>query len=109
MSNRTYAHSRSQAIAMPDQTIAVLIFLAGTLFAVYIALVIFTISLATVQTSLAAEVRTREGSIAELERSYYAAIAKQNGTSPASAGLVHPAVVEYAVAKPAQGLTFAGN
>ncbi|MGE5540980.1 MAG: hypothetical protein ACM3TU_01705 [Bacillota bacterium] len=112
MSNRTHSRGRSQALvipSMPDQTIATLMYLAGAIFAIYIVLVIVTISLATMQTSLAAQVRSREGAIAQLERDYYAAIAKQNETSPASVGLVHPAVVQYAVAKPAQGLTFAGN
>ncbi len=94
---------------MPDRTITVLSFTAAAIFALYIVLVIVTITFATVQTSLASSVRSTEGSIAQLETTYYASITKDNASSPASAGLVAPVDVEYAVAKPAQGLSFVGR
>ena len=94
---------------MPDQTITVLSWAAGVLFFAYLVLVIVTVSLAAMQTSLAADVRSTEGGISELESTYYAALARENASTPASVGLVAPAQVEYATAKPAQALTFAGN
>ncbi|MDB5195361.1 MAG: hypothetical protein JWO84_545 [Parcubacteria group bacterium] len=94
---------------MPDRTIGFLSIAAGLIFSTYIVLVIVTIFFATVQTSLAAEVRTTEGSIATLETTYYASLARENASTPASAGLVAPSVVEYAIAKPAQGISFAGK
>jgi hypothetical protein len=110
MSNTTRSRNRrAQALALPDQTVTLLSFGAAIIFVVYIALVIFTITLATMQTSLAAQVRQTEGAISQLETTYYAAIAKQNENSPASIGLVRPSVVQYAVAKPAAGISFAGN
>jgi hypothetical protein len=94
---------------MPDRTIAFLSIAAAAIFTLYIVLVIVTITFATVQTSLASRVRDTEGAIAQLETTYYASISKQNASSPASVGLVAPAVVQYAVAKPAQGISFAGK
>jgi hypothetical protein len=94
---------------MPDRTIAILSWTAGALFLAYLVLVIATVSLAAMQTSLAAEVRSTEGGIAELESTYYATLARENASTPSSVGLVAPASVAYATAKPAQSLTFAGN
>lgn len=111
MSNRR-SYSRARALAlpdMPDRTVAFLSFSAAAIFALYLVLVIATIALATVQTSLAQQVRETEGRIAQLETTYYADIARQNASSPASVGLVAPADVEYATQKPARGLSFAGN
>ncbi|MDB5189597.1 MAG: hypothetical protein JWL82_554 [Parcubacteria group bacterium] len=100
--------SRGASLAMPDRTITMLSFLAAGIFFVYLVLVIITVSYATMQTSLAAEARTTEGAIAQLETTYYSAISKGSASTPSSAGLVAPVVVEYAVAK-APGLSFAGR
>lgn len=94
---------------MPDRTITFLSFAAGTIFVTYIVLVIVTITFATVQTALALSVRETEGSISKLESTYYAEVARGNATSPAASGLTAPVVVEYAVAKKAQGLSFVGK
>lgn len=94
---------------MPDRTITVLALTAGALFTVYLVLVIVTVSLATVQTALAADVRVTEGAIASQEATYFDAIAKQNTGTPASAGLVAPVAVEYASAKTAPGISFVGR
>jgi len=110
MSNRKNSRARTLALpVMPDRTITFLTLGAGLLFAVYLAFVIMTVVFATMQTSLAVDVRDAEGSISTLETTYYAAIAKQNASSPSSIGLVQPQDVKYAVAKPASGLSFAGN
>jgi hypothetical protein len=110
MSNRIPARRKNaRALAMPDQTGFFLMVGAGVIFSLYIALVIITITLATWQTSLAAEVRETEGSITTLETTYYEALARQNAESPAAVGLVHPTVVEYAVARESAGISFAGN
>ncbi len=94
---------------MPDRTITFLTLAAGIMFALYIMLVIATVVFATDQTSLAVDVRDAEGRISTLETTYYAAIAKENASSPASVGLVAPTDVEYAVAKPTRDLSFAGE
>jgi hypothetical protein len=94
---------------MPDRTITFLSLSAGLIFVTYIVLVIVTITFATVQTSLALSVRETEGSISKLESTYYSEVAKESATSPAAAGLTVPVVVEYAIAKKPQGLSFAGK
>ncbi len=118
MSNSTKSTGRTQrsrgtrtlAIPeMPDRTVTFLSIAAGIIFATYIVLVVVTVVFATMQTSLASSVRSTQGSISELETTYYASIAKENTNTPASAGLVAPAVVEYALSKPAQGISFVGK
>jgi hypothetical protein len=94
---------------MPDRTITVLSLAAGLIFITYIVLVIVTITFATIQTSLAASVRDTEGALSALETTYYASLAREDASTPASAGLVAPTVVEYAIAKPAPGISFAGK
>ena len=94
---------------MPDRTISVLSLAAGVIFSLYIVLVIVTVMFATMQTSLAASFRATQGAISELESSYYASLAKETANTPASIGLVTPAVVQYAISKPAQGISFAGK
>ena len=100
---------RAVVIAMPDRTVHFLILTAGAIFTLYVGLVIFTITLATMQTSLAAQVRETEGTIATLETTYYAAVARENQASPASVGLVAPTSVAYATEKPGEGISFARN
>ena len=110
MSNRTRSSRSARATlipAMPDRTVSFLMLTAGAIFALYVVLVIVTITFAAAQTSLAAEVRTTEGTIAGLESSYYERLAAQSAESPSSIGLVKPAEVQYAVAQPAASLTFA--
>lgn len=94
---------------MPDRTVTFLSVSAGALFTVYILFVVLTIVFATRQTDLSMQLRDTEGRISELEMSYYAQVAKDNASSPASIGLVQPTEVEYAVAKPASDLSFAGK
>lgn len=106
------ARARSRALAlpdMPDRTVAFLSLSAALIFALYLVLVIVTVTFAAMQTTLAVQVRDTEGNISDLETTYYADIAKQNEMTPSSIGLVAPADVEYAVEKPARGLSFAGN
>jgi len=110
MSNRSRTRVRTLSLpVMPDRTITFLTIAAGALFALYVMLVITTIAFATTQTSLAVQVRETEGKISALETTYYASVARDNASTPASLGLVHPTEVEYAVAKPASGLSFVGK
>lgn len=95
------------AIAMPDQTAQALSYVAGILFVFYLGFVITTITLATLQTTLSAEVRETEGLIAELERTYYDALAREHMTHPSDVGLTTPTVVEYAVERSSPSVTFA--
>ncbi len=115
MSNHTKTVRRrasSKALvlpSMPDQTISLLTLAAGLIFSAYIVLVIVTVTFATMQTSLASSVRSMQGSISELELTYYSSLSKETTNTPASVGLVPPVVVEYALSKPAQGISFAGK
>ncbi len=112
MPNRTpmrRTRKNARAHALPDRTVYFLLLMSGALFTVYVGLVIFTITLATVQTSLAAEVRETEGTIASLETNYYAAVAVENEAQPASVGLVAPTSVVYATEKLGEGISFARN
>jgi hypothetical protein len=92
---------------MPDRTVSFLIFTACGIFAIYLVMVVVTVSYAAMQTTLAADVRATEGEIATLEATYYDSIAYQNAGSPAEAGLVRPVAVLYATEQPTTGLSFA--
>ena len=110
MSNRTARRATgSLVLAMPDRTVHFLLLSAGAIFTLYVGIVIFTITLATMQTSLAAQVRETEGTIASLETTYYAAVARDSQSSPEHAGLVAPTSVAYATEKTGEGISFARN
>ncbi len=94
---------------MPDKTVRMLSYVAVGLVVSYIGLVIATVYFATWQTSLAASVRATEGSIATLETSYYAAMARVTSTDPHALGLVAPNAVHYATEEAPASLTYAGR
>ena len=94
---------------MSDRLIPILGAGAGLLFGVYLALVIATISFATLQTQGIAQIRETEGSIATLEADYYEAIARINRTDPSAFGLSQPVAVRYVAAVQATTVTFAGR
>lgn len=94
---------------MPDYTVTALSIAAAALAAVYVLFIILTVVFATWQTDLAARVRDAEGNVTELESSYYAMLAKENATSPASLGLVAPSEVHYATDEGASGLSYVGR
>jgi hypothetical protein len=94
---------------MPDRTSTFLTYAAGIIFITYLVLVIVTVTYATMQTSLALQVRDTEGSISKLETAYYSEVARESATSPASVGLAAPVEVQYATAQKAQGISFAGK
>ncbi len=82
---------------MPDRTISVLAASCGALIALYIGLVVTTVSYAAWQTDLAAAMRNTDANIASLESQYYAQVARLDSVDPASIGLVTPSSVKYAV------------
>lgn len=90
---------------MPDRTISILSFTVGILVAVYLVLVVTTVSLAAWRTDLASEVRDTENAIATLERSYYDAIASIGRTDPSAVGLIAPSSVRYAAMVAAPSLS----
>lgn len=95
---------------MPSRTIPVLSISVGTLFLVYLALVVTTILFATWQTQAASSISDAEAAIGALETRYYASVGSLDSTNPASLGFVHPAHVEYVAASNLpDGLTFARN
>ncbi|MEK9184126.1 MAG: hypothetical protein AAB892_00120 [Patescibacteria group bacterium] len=81
---------------MPDRTISILGATLSALIFSYLALMVFTVSLAAWRTDLASEVRDTENAIALLEHDYYEAIERIGRTNPASLGLGKPAAVTYA-------------
>lgn len=81
--------------------------LAGTMVAVYVALMVTTILFAALQTDLAHKVQEKRMDIAKLERTYYSAIASLDSTDPGSQGFVTPQRVTYVAEAAAQNLTLA--
>lgn len=94
---------------MSDRLIPVLGISATLLFGVYLALVVTTISFATLQTQGMAQIRETEGTIASLEKQYYDAIAEINRTDPSLYGLSRPAAVKYVAQAEGPTVTFAGR
>ncbi|MFA9263077.1 MAG: hypothetical protein ACEQSB_07095 [Undibacterium sp.] len=85
-----------QLCLYPDRTISILGYSAGTLVALYLGLIVVTVSMAAWQTNLAMEVHETEASIARLEAKYYDTVARIDQTDPSSLGLMKPAKVTYA-------------
>lgn len=90
---------------MPDRTISILSILCGGLVAVYLVLVVITVSFAAYRTDLASAVRDTEDAIGSLEREYYAAIDRIGETDPGTLGLVKPHAVTYAKSAEAPALS----
>ena len=93
---------------MPDKTVQLLFWAAGSIGFVYVTLVIVTVYFATWQTALAASVRETEGTITLLETTYYSSVAQLSSTNPMTLGYVIPTEVQYAEAR-ANGLSYARN
>lgn len=83
-------------LSMPDRTISVLSILASLTVCAYVALVIVTVTFATMQTELALSVRTTESEISQLETRYYNQVGMISATDPHSMNLGKPARVTYA-------------
>lgn len=81
---------------MPDRTISVLSVLAATGMCAYVALIVITVTFATMQTELALSVRTTESNISMLETHYYNQVGTISNTDPRSMNLGKPARVTYA-------------
>ncbi len=90
---------------MPNRLTTVFSYAAGALLAVYLVLVVVTVSFAAWQTELAHSVRETEMAIGELETQYYQAIGQINDMDPASAGFVSPATIGYVVDTGPSGLS----
>lgn len=90
---------------MPDRTISFLSFVAGGCLCAYIALVVVTVTFATVQTQLALDVRNTESSIGMLETKYYAQVSELAATDPSVMNLSEPDSVIYATRADAPNLS----
>lgn len=100
----------STVLARPDRFIPILSFAVGASLAVYVVLVVTTILFAAWQTQEVSLIRTTEGTISQLESSYYAQVAQVDAIQPASLGFVAPHQVQYVQAQMSDpGLTFNGN
>lgn len=90
---------------MPSRTIPFLSYTAAALIAVYLVLVVVTVTLAAVQTNLAVEVNEAEQDIVRLESRYYAMVAEIDRVDPGSRGLMKPEGTTYAVSAAAPTVT----
>lgn len=81
---------------MPDRTLSILSYAASALLAVYVLLMVTTVTLAAWRTDLAEAVRDTENRIATLEHEYYDSIERIGASDPAAYGLVAPHRVTYA-------------
>lgn len=90
---------------MPDRTISVLSIAAGALVAVYVVLVVTTVTFAAWQTELALTARDAESTIGNLETRYYGAVGALSATDPGSMNLGKPLAVSYATEAPAPTLS----
>ena len=91
---------------MPRNIVPYMIMAAGTLFAVYVALVVLTITYATMQTKLADTMGDTQTQITALESSYYASVTQLDTMDPYSDGYVKPTTVDFVAAAPAPALSF---
>ncbi len=90
---------------MPDRTISILSIAAGALVAVYVVLVITTVTFAAWQTDLALTARDAESTIGDLETKYYEQVGVLAATDPRSMNLGKPAAVTYATEAQAPALS----
>lgn len=90
---------------MPKLTVPVLGYVAGALVAMYLVLIVVTVSMAAWQTNLAMEVHETEADIARLEARYYDMVAQIDQTNPESLGLTKPGHVMYASTQTAPSVT----
>jgi hypothetical protein len=97
-------------MTMPSRTIPALSIATGSLFLVYLVLVVTTILFATWQTQAASSISDAQAAIGTLEAKYYASVGSLDSTNPYSLGFVQPTQVEYVAASNLpHNLTFAGN
>lgn len=94
---------------LPNRINLYLTLIAGGLLAAYVALMVTTVLLATLQTQLAQNIQDKQMAIGKLETSYYAAIGQMDSTDPHALGYVTPAHVHYVTAATQTGLSFAKN
>ncbi|MBU0749958.1 hypothetical protein KKH15_00380 [Patescibacteria group bacterium] len=94
---------------MPSRTITTLSYFTGALLALYLVLVVATVSFAAWQTELAHSVRETEIAIGELETQYYKAIGRINDMNPLEAGFVAPSRIGYVVDSGPVGLSRANR
>ncbi len=71
--------------------------------------VVLTVYYASLQTSLVANIHEHEGSITNLESTYYEGVAKISSSNPHEEGYVTPTEVRYVSERTSQGLSFAGR
>ncbi|MES2668620.1 MAG: hypothetical protein V4644_02950 [Patescibacteria group bacterium] len=90
---------------MPDRIVTTLGYTAAALVAVYLVLVVVTVSMASWQTNLAMEVHETEAAIASLESRYYDMVKVIDQTDPSALGLEAPERVMYATSQAAPVFT----
>ncbi len=90
---------------MPDRALTILGASVAVLISTYVALVVVTITFATMQTELALTVRNAESAIGVLESSYYQKVGVLSATEPSSMNLHKPVAVRYATMVTAPSLS----
>ncbi len=90
---------------MPDRALTILGASVAVLVSTYVALVVVTITFATMQTDLALTVRNTESTIGALEATYYQKVGVLSATDPSSMNLHKPVAVRYATKVTAPSLS----
>jgi hypothetical protein len=93
---------------MPSHILTYLKATFGVIGGAYLALVIFTMYLASTQMALASSIGDTEAAIGRLEASYYTKVSAIDATDPSTLGFVMPAQKLYARAESGPVLTKAG-
>jgi hypothetical protein len=94
---------------MSDRLIPFLSLSCGTLTLLYIMLVGFTILFATMQTNAMNSVQLSEGTIGNLEATYYTDMDHASTLDPQSLGYVTPVSVQFVTASENSSFAFAKN
>ncbi len=82
---------------------------AGSLFAVYVALVVVAVVYATVETKLSGTIGDTQTKITLLESSYYASVTHLDTMNPYAEGYVKPTHIEFVAAATNPALSFASR
>jgi cell division protein FtsL len=94
---------------MPRNIVPYMVMSAGTLFAIYVTLVVVTIVYATLQTKLAYTMGDTQTQITTLESSYYASVTELDTMNPYAHGYVKPTHIEFVAAATVPALSFASR
>lgn len=94
---------------MSNRVILTLKYLCGSLFGVYLALIVSTVLFATLQTKLASDIHATQIAIGTIEGKYYSEVSRLNSIDPHTQGYVKPTQVQYVASVVKPGLSYASR